>query len=356
MPARRPAAVSGPSVHWSVTEPFDGSLGLAKTCTQLAWVMVPFDATPAGVVAVHDTADAGMLWLLAGPRKNAESAFTEMLKLSFFLKFTVLVNEMRIDAGTPGVLTSSGKISILATTAADLSPLVTDSGDAITLGVGQNYTLNPAQLGVASVYTPASGNTAASLSIAGDLTAAGVVTLRADASADLSTLTATGIDAIALTVGRDYTMTTAQANMATVGTGAVGALSKAGNITLKPSGAGENFATSLANVSGYDTLQLNEAVNYSLTAAQAAIARIGPLGTVGNLVSTGVVAVTATGSADLSGLLLDSGDSVLLTRGNFNYTLSAAQAAIASMTGSGANSLPGQLAHSSGTVTVVANP
>ena len=258
--------------------------------------------------------------------------------------------------GTPGVLTSSGKISILATTAADLSPLVTDSGDAITLGVGQNYTLNPAQLGVASVYTPASGNTTASLSTAGDLTAAGVVTLRAEASTDLSILTATGIDAIALTVGRDYTMTTAQANMATVGTGAVGALSKAGNITLKPSGAGENFATSLANVSGYDTLQLNEAVNYSLTAAQAAIARIGPLGTVGNLVSTGVLTVTATGSANLSGLVLDSGDSVLLTRGNFNYTLSAAQAAIASMTGSGANSLPGQLAHSSGTVTVVANP
>ena len=104
MPARRPAAVSGPSVHCSVTEPFDGSLGLAKTCTQLACVMVPFDATPAGVVAVHDTADAGMLWLLAGPRKNAESAFTEMLKLSFFLKFTVLVNELRIEAGTPGVL------------------------------------------------------------------------------------------------------------------------------------------------------------------------------------------------------------------------------------------------------------
>ena len=257
------------------------------------------------------------------------------------------------STGAAGVLTSTGKISIVAPAAADLSDLVSDSGDAITLTAGVDYTLNPAQLGVAVVSSGGSNSTA------GDLRTAGVVTLSADASTDLSILSAQGIDAIALTVGRDYTLTTSQANIASVGTGAARALSKAGVITLKPSSPGENLATSLSGVSGYDFIQLNEAVNYTMTAAQAAIARIGPQGTTGNLVSNGTLTVTANGSVNLSGLTFDSNDNILLTQTantNYNYTLSAAQAAVARIVNNGNTSGAGQLAHASGTVTIVANP
>jgi len=263
------------------------------------------------------------------------------------------------STGPAGVLSSTGKISIVAPVAADLSDVVTDSGDAITLYAGQNYTLNAAQLGVATVFTPAAGSTAASTSAAGDLSTAGTITLSADASADLSILGASGVDAIALTVGRDYTLTTNQANIASVGTGATGALSKAGVITLKPSSPGENLSTTLSGVSGYDFIQLNEAVNYSMTAAQAAIARIGPQGTTGNLVSNGTLTVTANGSVNLSRLTFDSNDNILLTQTastNHNYTLSAAQAAVARIVNNGSTSGAGQLAHASGTVTIVANP
>lgn len=251
--------------------------------------------------------------------------------------------------GSLGVLTSPGKLSISAPTAADLSPLITDSGDAITLTAGLNYSLNPLQLGISSVYTAASGNTAASTSTAGDLRNAGTITLRADSSADLSGLSALGVDGIALTVGRDYIMTTAQAQMAKVGTGNSGVLNKAGVITLKPVSAGENLSTTLASVTGYDVLQLNDASNYTLTAAQAALSRIGPLGSAGNLISTGELTITASASANLSRLQLDSNDTVLLTRGSASYTLSAQQAGIARLTDGTTSSLPGQLSHSAGT-------
>ena len=256
--------------------------------------------------------------------------------------------------GAAGVLTSSGKMSITAASAADLSPVVTDSGDAITLTAGLDYSLNPMQLGIASVYTAPVGSGSGVTSTAGDLRTAGVVTLRADNSADLSTLTALGVDAIALTVGRDYVMTTAQALMAKVGTGNSGILNKAGVVTLKPVAAGEDLATVLSGVTGYDALQLNDASDYTLTAAQAAIARIGPMGTAGNLVSTGDLTITASSSASLSALQLDSDDTVLLSRGNFSYTLSAQQAGIARLTDGTTTALPGQLAHSSGVINVLA--
>ena len=256
--------------------------------------------------------------------------------------------------GAAGVLTSSGKMSITAASAADLSPVVTDSGDAITLTAGLDYSLNPMQLGIASVYTAPVGSGSGVTSTAGDLRTAGVVTLRADSSADLSTLTALGVDAIALTVGRDYVMTTAQALMAKVGTGNSGILNKAGVVTLKPVAAGEDLATVLSGVTGYDVLQLNDASDYTLTAAQAAIARIGPMGTAGNLISTGDLTITASSSASLSALQLDSDDTVLLSRGNFSYTLSAQQAGIARLTDGTTTALPGQLAHSSGVINVLA--
>ena len=257
------------------------------------------------------------------------------------------------STGAAGVLTSTGKISIVAPAAADLSALVSDSGDAITLTAGLDYTLNPAQLGVSVV------SSGGSVSSAGDLRNAGMVTLKADASTDLSTLSAQGVDAIALTVGRDYILTTSQANIASVGAGAAGALSKAGVVTLKPTSAGENLGSTLSTVSGYDIVQLNEAVNYSMTAAQAAIARIGPQGTIGNLISNGTLTVSANGSTNLSGLTFDSNDNILLTQTaltNYNYTLSAAQAAVARIVNGGNTSGAGQLAHASGTVTIVANP
>ena len=258
------------------------------------------------------------------------------------------------STGTAGVLTSSGKMSITAASAADLSPVVTDSGDAITLTAGLDYTLNPMQLGVASVYTAPVGSGSGVTSTAGDLRTAGVVTLRADNSADLSTLTALGVDAIALNVGRDYVMTTAQALQAKVGTGNSGILNKAGVVTLKPVAAGENLATVLSNVTGYDVLQLNDASDYTLTATQAAIARIGPIGTAGNLISTGDLTITASSSTNLSGLQLDSDDTVLLSRGNFSYTLSAQQASIARLTDGTTTALPGQLTHTNEVISVVA--
>lgn len=309
------------------------------------------DLRSAGVVTVR--ADSDNLVPLANVR--GIDAYVLTPGASYTLTAAQALLSKMGATGAAGVLTSTGRLSITATTASDLSSLVTDSGDAITLGAGQDYTLNPLQLAISTVLTPGQNGGSSSFSPAGDLRTAGVVTLRADSSADLSGLTTLGIDGITLTVGRDYILTTAQAALSKVGTGSTGNLNKAGVITLRPVAAGENLTTSLSGVTGYDVLQLNDASDYTLTAAQALVSRIGPLGAVGNLISNGAVTVTANGSANLSSLMLDNTDTVLLTRGaSTNYTLSAQQATIARLTDGTSTSLPGQLAHSSGIINVVA--
>jgi len=344
------------------------------------------DLSAAGVVTVKADATADDLSTLANIK--GLDAFILTPGAGYTLTPAQALVAKMGSTGTPGVLSSTGKISIVASTSADLSSIITDSNDLITLYATNDYTLNAAQLGVSKVITT-SGNTVTT-SPAGDLSAAGTITLRADSSADLSGLTAIGVDAIALNTGRDYTLNSAQAQIASVigSSTAPGVLNKAGVVIVKPTSAGENLITSLASVTGYDILQLNDTSAYTLSAAQAALARIGTQGAVGNLASTGVLTVNAPSSADLTGLTLDSNDILNLNAGTITtittgtaptttttttaapnvYNLTAQEASIARVTTintatvngvtttTSTTSLPGQLAHAVGTINVIANP
>lgn len=238
--------------------------------------------------------------------------------------------------GPAGQLLSGGAITVVATQSTDLSRIALDAGDTLHLSPGQNYTITPVQAGIARVVDPNTGPGSA-----GALGPAGTVTLQANPlGEDLSLVTATGIDSILLAAGRNYTLSAAQASMAMVPGGTPGQLTKAGTITIRGSAAGENLSTSLTAV-GVDAIQLNPDVAYTLTAAQAAMARIGQSGATGQLTSGGTITVVATQSTDLTRLGLDAGDAILLSTGS-TYKLTPLQANIARYTGGAVQ--PGSLA------------
>lgn len=240
--------------------------------------------------------------------------------------------------GPFGQLTGTGLITVKAAQATDLSALTLDENDSIILWAGLNYTLTPQQAKIAAVFTPANGATPPSTGSRGDLASAGTIVVKASAAGEnLSTLGLSGVDSYVLASGKNYTLTSAQAAIARVGTAAAGDLSKAGVVTVVANPTGESLSG--LSATGIDALQLTDGAAYTLNATQAMVARIGNSGP-GLLNGTGAITVVAPSSADLSAIRLDGGDTLILTA-NQNYTLTAQQAAIAKV---GAQGTVGSLA------------
>jgi hypothetical protein len=108
-----------------------------------------------------------------------------------------------------------------------------------------------------------------------------------------------------LTTGQNYTLTSAQAAIAKIGTGGTaGTLTDSGTMTLKAAATGEDLSGVTAT--GIDSIVLTTAQNYTLTLAQAAIAKIGTGGTAGTLSDSGVTTIklATTGLAG-AGILAD---------------------------------------------------
>ena len=225
-------------------------------------------------------------------------------------------------AGAMGNLLSAGVITIKANTP-DIFKVVTDSNDIIILNKGSAYTLTTDQLSRTKVTTTGT---------MGNLFEAGTIEVKANpAGEDLSLSTATGIDLIQLSAGKDYVLTTAQAVISGVESFNLGNFGDAGNITLKAS-LGEDLSALARTLTGIDVIQLAAGKNYSLTVSQAKIARVDGTGTIGNLTAAGAITVYADtpGTGDLSALVLGSSDSLVLAQGG-SYTLTALQASIATV-------------------------
>lgn len=309
-----------------------------------------------------------------------------------------------LGGGLAAALKGQGVDQVIATEAsgADLSALAVAGVDRIVLTVGQNYTLSPEQAAVSQFG--ATGNpgdlldhglvivrgalSALDQATASALRAAGADGLDATvaAGADLRSADLTGINTLLLASGQNYTLTAAQAVISRFGAagthGSPGALVDAGTVTVvdtlarllqvnpgaqKALGVDTVLATvavganiSSESMSDIDGLILTSGQNYTLTAAQATIGRIGAAGAVGALTDAGTITVTdslaalgasvatslkvhgvdqviataATG-ADLTATSVAGIDSLVLTQSN-NYTLSVQQAAIARMGSAGA--------------------
>ena len=241
--------------------------------------------------------------------------------------------------GTKGTLTSSGAITIKdAPTNADFTRITTDSGDSILLTSGLNYTLRSDQAKIAKVGTTSTARL-------GDFTLSGAITVKAIPSTtptDLSGLVikTDGTQQFLVCAGQDYVLTLAQAAWTKVGgTGAFLDLTLAGNVTVTCPVAADLSST---KVKGIDILQLAPATAYTLTAAQAAYAKIGPNGALGNLaqnngttaVSGAVMTIKAGATADLTNLVTDSNDIIILDPLQTSYTLNSSQVMRAQVSGS----------------------
>ena len=236
--------------------------------------------------------------------------------------------------GAKGILTSSGAITIKdAPTNADLTRITTDSGDSILLTGGLNYTLSSDQAKIAKVGT----STTAKL---GDFTLSGNITIKASPSTtptDLSNLVikSDGSQQFQVCAGQDYVLTLAQAAVTKVGSaGTFLDLTLAGNVTVTCPVAADLSST---KVKGIDILQLAPATAYTLTAAQAAYAKIGASGALGNLAqtsTTAVMTIKAGATADLTNLVTDSNDIIILDPLQTTYTLNSSQVMRAQVSGS----------------------
>lgn len=223
---------------------------------------------------------------------------------------------------------------------ADLAPITTDKDDWIWLKNNANYSLNSAQVPRVTF----DGQTVASFA-----PVAGQITLKAsNLGEDLSPINTAMVDVIHLTAGRHYTLTPEQAQIATLGSGlttvqntTVTDLSKAGVITVKAHPGGDNgLKAKLSFVSGLDVIALAEGKDYTLSASQALLARVGSATTSGALISTGVITVddshSAPGSAvNLGRLVLDAADVLTLGRGNYDLTALQVRKAASSLATAG---------------------
>ena len=269
------------------------------------------------------------------------------------------------ETGSMGNLALAGAMTIKAhSDYTNLSTLTTDANDTFQLDKGVAYTLNTSQLSKSQIV-----NSNLTLGALGVLAEAGLVTAIANpAGENLASLAATGVSAFQLSQGKDYVLTSAQALMSTVigGGGQKGDFTLAGNITLKAltpaDGSGEDLSRLAGPVngvtlSGVDIYSLAAGQRYTMTAAQAATARIdanGTAGVIGNLLSAGAITIDASAapSPTLASLKLDGNDKIYLGE-SLDYTLNAQEVLIASIKGNDA--LPGNLSRA-GTITVVANP
>ena len=298
---------------------------------------------------------SGALTILAGTQSDLSSIQTDSndtIVLNPSLNYTLTSAEaVRAKVGVTGVLgdlSKAGIVTVKANAGEDLTRMegVVFGVDSIQLTTGTNYTLTPAQLLISKLG--AAGTV-------GQVASAGVLTVVAKTGADLSLLNTDSTDFIYLSAGSSYTLTSAQAQIASIATwnpdglvsvGNLGALDTSGLITIKASTASTGEDLSKLTVQGVDAYQLTAGVPYTLTAAQANIAKIGTTGTPGNIASAAVITINAaatTGNTDLSKLQTDSNDIILLSSGQ-EYRLTSAQAAIAKVVSAGATGTAGSLA------------
>ena len=304
---------------------------------------------------VGSIASSGVLTILAGTQSDLSSIQTDSndtIVLNPSLNYTLTSAEaVRAKVGATGVLgdlSKAGIVTVKANAGEDLTLMegVVKGVDFIQLTTGINYTLTPAQLLISKLGAAGA---------AGQVASAGVLTVVAKTGADLSLLNTDSTDLIYLSADSNYTLTSAQAQIASIATwnpdgsvsvGNLGALDTSGLITIKASTASTGEDLSKLTVQGVDAYQLTAGVPYTLTAAQANIAKIGTAGMLGNLASTAVITINAaatTGNTDLSRLQTDSNDIILLSSGQ-EYRLTAAQAAIAKVVSAGATGAAGSLA------------
>lgn len=269
--------------------------------------------------------------------------------------------------GAPGVLTSNDPASIIrvrAMSTADITKVQLDAGDQVLLGLNQRYTLTSSQARIAWVYDsdPATG--------VGNFSNAGAIRIIAvPAGEDLSDLIFDANDTIQLSQGANYTLTAAQAAIATLGaTGAKGKLQGPGVITVKAGATADLTGLSLdttapiiilppATVPAGDVIQLEPGQNYTLTTSQAAIAKVGASGTMGQLSGAGQLTLIANPQgedlslslANVSGL--DAQDRIVLARTK-SYFLNKDQMAITQV---GSSGMVGDLT-AAGTITLKSTP
>ena len=304
------------------------------------------DLSKAGIVTVK--ANAGEdLTLMEGVVKGVD-----FIQLTTGTNYTLTPAQLLISklgaAGTAGQVASAGVLTVVAKTGADLSLLNTDSSDLIYLSADSNYTLTSAQAQIASIAT---WNPDGSVSVGnlGALDTSGLITIKASTAStgeDLSKLTVQGVDAYQLTAGVPYTLTAAQANMAKIGTtGTPGNIASAAVITINAAATTGNTDLSRLQTDSNDIILLSSGQEYRLTSAQAAIAKVvsaGATGTAGSLAGLSKVTIDArAGGVDLSKLLVDTGDVFWLAPGQ-KYTMTTAQAAMAQVVGGPAGSEPAQ--------------
>lgn len=118
-------------------------------------------------------------------------------------------------------------------------------------------------------------------------------------------------------------------------------LTKAGVITIKANPDGDNgLKSKLSFIQGLDVIALADAKDYTLSASQALLARVGSATTSGVLTSTGVITVDDRDSAiglnmNLTRLVLDNADVLLLGGGNYDLTSSQVRKAASTMASAG---------------------
>lgn len=130
------------------------------------------------------------------------------------------------------------------------------------LSTGVDYTLNAMEARIAQVYytqTQVNNQVTEVLTSPGALGMAKTVTVKANAAGeDLSAMVVSGLSQIVLAAGQNYTLRSEHLNVARVGTGTMGDLTKAASLTvLAPTAGGAIPSTYVAT--GVDVVQLTAA-------------------------------------------------------------------------------------------------
>jgi hypothetical protein len=249
--------------------------------------------------------------------------------------------------GAPATPPAVGKTGVITIVGAadnfDFTRLKTDTNDVLVLASANSYRLSAAQAATAKIGADGT---------LGQLVSAGTITVVADTNnTDLTKLVLDSADRIELTAGQNYTLSSSQ--LAMVRMSGVNSLTKAGQVTVVVN-AQDGDITGI-NMPGIDVLQLSAASDYQLRADQAAIARVGTAGALGDLslvtgsVTLRVDAATVT-PMDLTAVVLKDSDTLALVAGS-NYILTPKQAAMATVVSGGSTSARGDLS-TAGTITI----
>jgi len=210
--------------------------------------------------------------------------------------------------------------------------IILTSGQQYTLtsleaSIAKVSTTTPTTLNNVTTTVTTLGNTGALSAVNTNLKASNV-------GEDLSGLANSGITNYILSVGQNYTLAPSQLPSAKVYINATSGnpnfsdLTKAGFVTVKADATRDDLsAINPANLSGVDAIQLTSGGTYTLTPQEALISKVGATGALASLAQPGVVTIDARAEArfDLSGIGTDAGDILLLQSGN-DYTLTTAQA------------------------------